>query len=211
MATARIDERKEVYLEVQSFRVGLQSSAERLHECAGARAETERRSRGRSESWSELLDYTLHTNQLGQSGSIRVADGRLLFRKLSAGEEQTASEELEGPVAVGPTLVGFVMRNLRALRAGTTVAIRLALPDRLETIGFELKSVASKPNETRIEMSPSSFLIGLAVEPIYFTFDATNDKLQRLEGRVPPKVQEGNEWKDLEARVEYEFVAKAYL
>ena len=31
-----------------------------------------------------------------------------------------------------------------------------------------------------------------------------------MEGRVPPKVHSGSAWADLDARVEYRFVAAAY-
>ena len=59
-------------------------------------------------------------------------------------------------------------------------------------------------------MSPSSFLVGLAIDPIYFTFDASTKALVRLEGRVPTKVRAGDRWSDFDARVEYELVASSY-
>jgi len=36
-------------------------------------------------------------------------------------------------------------------------------------------------------MKPSSFLVGMLVDPVYFTFESGTAKLVRLEGRVPPK------------------------
>jgi hypothetical protein len=59
-------------------------------------------------------------------------------------------------------------------------------------------------------MKPSSFIVGLAVSPITFTFATASKKLLLLEGRVPPKVRKGDRLRDLDARVEYTFVATEY-
>ncbi|MFO0742856.1 MAG: hypothetical protein U0270_43680 [Labilithrix sp.] len=81
----------------------------------------------------------------------------------------------------------------------------MAVLDRLETIGFELDSVAASPGQTRIRMKPTSPFVRLVMDPIYFTFEA--DRLVRLEGRVPTKQENGD---DLDARVDYRYVASAY-
>ena len=59
-------------------------------------------------------------------------------------------------------------------------------------------------------MKPSSFLVGMLVDPVYFTFESGTGKLVRLEGRVPPKVRAGKGWRDFDARVEYRYVAGEY-
>jgi hypothetical protein len=138
---------------------------------------------------------------LGNEVTFRFADGV---------EQRTASEHVDSPVAVGPTLVGYIVRRLQALRDGEVVLVRLAVLDRLETLGFELVAVPADAGRTRIRMSASSFLIGLAVDPISFTFETSSSKLLQLEGRVPPKRLEGDSWHDLDARVEYRYVAAAY-
>jgi hypothetical protein len=158
----------------------------------------------------ELLDYTLHTNQWGQSGSIHVQGDEVTFQLDDGTEQRTASEHIDAPVAVGPTLVGYIVRRLDALRAGNVVPVRLAVLERLETLGFELEAMPADPAQTQIRMSPSSFLIGLLVAPISFTFETSSSKLLRLEGRVPPKLFENDSWHDLDARVEYRYLATAY-
>jgi len=158
----------------------------------------------------ELFDYTLHTNQWGQSGSIHVQGDEVTFLLADGAEQRSATEHVEHPVAVGPTLVGYIVRHLEALRAGEVVPVRLAVLDRLETLGFELTAVPAPAGQTQIRMSPSSFLIGLVVDPISFTFETASSKLLHLEGRVPPKLLEGESWHDLDARVEYRYVAAAY-
>jgi hypothetical protein len=161
-----------------------------------------------------LTSYVLHTNQLGQRGSIDVQKDRVAFHLVDAAGERTATEQPTEPVVVGPTLVGYVVKHLDQLRAGETITVRLAVLDRLETIGFNLEAVdptePSNPDQTQVRMTPSSFILGLVIDPIDFTFDTKTRKLVRLEGRVPPKVRLDDTWQDFDARVEYQFVANEY-
>jgi len=157
-----------------------------------------------------LSEYVLHANQLGQRGTIRVDGDQVAFELTEAGGRRSQVERAKGPVVVGPTLVGHIVRHLDALRAGEVLDVRLAILERLETIGFRLRSVGAQPGLTRVRMAASSFLVGLVVDPIDFTFETATGKLVRLEGRVPPKLRDGGGWRDFDARVEYRFVAAAY-
>ncbi len=157
-----------------------------------------------------LVDYTLHANQLGQTGSIHVGDGIVHFTLAEGDGERTAVERPAGDVVVGPTLVGYLVRRLDALRGGQSSGLRLAVLDRLETIGFRVKAVATTRGLTRLEMRPASLFVSLVVDPIYFTFETATAKLVRLEGRVPPKVLTREGFRDFDARVEYELIEARY-
>jgi hypothetical protein len=157
-----------------------------------------------------LVEYTLHANQLRQTGTIRVARDRVSFERFDGTRRRTRVERATAPVVVGPTLVGHVVRHLDALRAGEVLRVRLAVIDRLETIGFELRAVDARPGQTRIRVKPSSLLVALVVDPLHFTFETATARLVRLEGRVPPKLRVRGSWRDLDARVEYRFVAEAF-
>jgi hypothetical protein len=157
-----------------------------------------------------LAEYTVHANQLGQSGTVRVDGDTITFRLVDASGTRTSVERRTGAVVTGPTLVGYVVRHLDALREDKTVSVRMAVLDRLETLGFDLRAVPSNPGETRVRMKASSFLVAAVVDPVYFTFETATGKLLRLEGRVPPKVRAGDRWADFDARVEYRFVAASY-
>jgi hypothetical protein len=156
-----------------------------------------------------LVEYTLHTNQIGQTGTVRVDGERLSFHLADGDAAEDAVEEQTDPVVIGPTLVGYIARNLDALRAGETLPVRMAILDRLETIGFELAAIESTVEGTTIEMTPSSFLVRLAMDPIRFSFDARGN-LVRLEGLVPPRVSDGDSWSEFEARVEYHYAVNEY-
>lgn len=158
-----------------------------------------------------LSAYRLHANQLGQSGSVEVTGHQVHFRLERGSQVELADEVQADPVVVGPTLVGYIVRHLEALRSGQALPVRMAVLDRLETIGFELTVVPGQADQTRVRMTASSFLYRLFINPIDFDFEASSGKLVRLEGRVPPKVWADNAWKDFDARVEYRFVAGSYL
>lgn len=157
-----------------------------------------------------LQSYSLHGNQLGQTGRIDVAGDRVTFRLEDEAGVHTKVERQSGTVVVGPTLVGTIVRNLDALRAGKTAHVRMAVLDRMETIGFDLALGDGSEGETHVVMKPSSFFVRLAVQPIHFTFDTATKNLVRLEGRVPPKVWKSDRFADFDARVEYTFVAPTY-
>jgi len=157
-----------------------------------------------------LRDYTLLQDQRGQSGTIRVDGDQVRFEHFDGTKHRSSVERWQGTVVTGPTLVGYVVRHLEELRAGKALRVRFAVLERLETIGFELRAAPAQPGQTRVVMTPSSFLVGLLVDPVSFTFETATAKLVRLEGRVPPKVRSGDRWRDLDARVEYRFVAAAY-
>jgi hypothetical protein len=132
------------------------------------------------------------------------------FERLEGTQRRTRTERAKAPVVVAPTFVGYIFRHLDAVRANQVFGVRFAVLDRLETIGFQLQAVDAQPGQTRIRMKPSSFLVAMLVDPVYFTFESATGKLIRLEGRVPPKVRAGKAWRDFDARVEYRFVADPY-
>jgi len=157
-----------------------------------------------------LIEYTLYANQFGQAGTIHVQGDQVTYERLKGTDRETRAERVDGPVVVGPTLVGYIVRHLDQLQAGEEIEVRLAVLDRLDTYGFKLKAVEAGPGQTRIRMKPSSFLIAMAVEPLYFTFETETRKPIRLEGRVSPEVRDEDGWHAVDARVEYRLLSDAY-
>ncbi len=158
----------------------------------------------------ELGEYILHANQLGQTGRMQVDGDQVIFRLAHGSKQRSRVAKRRGPVVVGPTLVGYIVRHLDALEQGTSLKVWFAVIDRMTTFGFNLEAIAAAPGQARVRMRPAGFLLRLAVEPTYFTFDAATRKLVRIEGRVPTKIRERARWRDFDARVEYDFVAPVY-
>ena len=157
-----------------------------------------------------LIEYTLYANQFGQTGTIRVQGDQVSYERFRGTDRETKIERVDGPVVVGPTMVGYIARHLDQLQAGEELEIRLAVLDRLATYGFKLQAVEASPGQTRIRMKPSSFVIAMAVDPLYFTFETATGKPIRLEGRVAPEVRDDDGWHSVDARVEYHLVSGAY-
>ncbi len=120
-----------------------------------------------------------------------MSGGKVRFELTSGAETREASETVSDALVVSPTLVGYIIEHLRALRSGATLPVRLAVLERLETIGFDLELVDAPQGRTRVRMKASSPFIRMAIDPITFTFETASSKLLVLEGRVPPQGARG--------------------
>jgi hypothetical protein len=85
----------------------------------------------------------------------------------------------------------------------------LVLKDKT-TYGFDLKFEKKSNDQVSFTLTPSSFLIRMAVAPLRVVFDANTKLPVRYEGRVPPMENVLGKLKDLDARVEYTMVAPIY-
>jgi hypothetical protein len=156
----------------------------------------------------DLRSYAQYQLQTGEVGRVEVEGRRVRLRFADAAGEREATEEVDAPVVVGPTLFTVVEAHRATLAAGNPVPIRFAVPARLETVGFELQQVPAAPGETRIRMRATSPLIALAVAPLSITY--REGRLVRLEGRIPTRRKVPGGWADLDARVEYRDLADRY-
>src|SRR6185295_19158186 len=102
-----------------------------------------------------LRSYTLLGNQMGQHGTIEVEGNDVHLHLVDSHGAHDVTERHRDPVVVGPTLVGFVFQHLDALQAGEVLRVRLAVIDRLETVGFTLQRMPPQDGHTRIRMTPS--------------------------------------------------------
>ena len=152
-------------------------------------------------------------HQTGQSGSaVLSADGRQLhYTWTSAGTTRTATETVAAPVVAGPNLHGTMLRNWDALRAGQALQVRLAVPSRLESHGFDLRLDREGEGRTVFSATPSNWLVRMAVAPLRVTFDSATRRLLRYDGRVPPmQLNATGRLTDLDARVLYTQQADGY-
>jgi len=117
------------------------------------------------------------------------------------GQAREASERVEAPVVVGPTLFGFLLRHREVLRHGGQLEFRFAVLSRLETIGFVAES---EPGEgLRVRLVPESAFIRLLVYPLTVEFDARGQQLRRYVGPVPPLRERDGELEPFDASVRY--------
>ncbi len=107
-------------------------------------------------------------------------------------------------------MFGFILKNWDPLVAGKTLPVRMLVLQDKTTYGFDLKFEKLANGQASFTVTPSSFLIRMAIAPLRVVFDANTKTAVRYEGRVPPMEAINGKLKDLDARVEYTTVTPAY-
>ena len=158
----------------------------------------------------ELLRFDAAHRQAHYSGSV-VANGRHLeFVLNQGGRISHASEDVSDPVVAGPSLHGFILHHWDPLMAGQALPVRMIVMAEKQTYGFVIRQVESASGRTAFEVTPSSWLVRLAVAPLRVEFDSTKRHVVRYQGRVPPMLMVDGKPRPLDARVDYTMVAAAY-
>ena len=97
-------------------------------------------------------------------------------------------------------------KNWDKLKAGEKLKVRLAVPDRRESLGFDLfKDKSSSEAQTIIKMKASNFVISAVVDPLYFTFRPDGSQMTEMKGRTQPKKEHDGQLTDLDAHTIYKF------
>lgn len=158
---------------------------------------------------SQVLEYRVDKYQTGERGKIEVQGNRIHFVFHDRqGHVKTADETLEGDLVVGLSIRDHILEHWKDLLNGDTVKIRFGVPERQETVGFELfKDHENRDAQGRssviFEMKPTSFFVAALVKPIYFSFDKSNGKLLEFKGRTIPYRNVDGKFQDLDALTVY--------
>ncbi len=160
----------------------------------------------------ETLRFEATNQQSGFSGSVLISNGgrHLAYELNDNGKRSTASEVVSDPVVCGPSLFGFILKNWDPLMAGTSLPVRMLVLKDKTTYGFDLKFDKLVNGQTTFTLTPSNFVIRMAIAPLRVVFDASTKTAVRYEGRVPPMENVAGKLKDLDARVEYVSVSPLY-
>lgn len=139
------------------------------------------------------------------------ADGRRIdFSLLREGHWSYASETVNSPVVAGPSLHGFMLQHWDRLAAGDTVPVRMIVMAKKTTYGFRIRLHSRSDERTAFSVTPTNWLVRLAVAPLAVAFDNATRQVLRYDGRVPPQLVEGGRARKFDARVEYTMKAPAY-
>lgn len=160
----------------------------------------------------ETQRFEAANQQSGFTGSVQISNGgrHLEYELNDNGKLSTASEEVSDPVVCGPSLFGFILKNWDPLMAGTALPMRMVVLKEKTTYGFDLKFDKVVNGQAAFTITPSNFVIRMAIAPLRVVFDASTKTAVRYEGRVPPMENVSGKRKDLDARVEYTSIASAY-
>jgi hypothetical protein len=159
-----------------------------------------------------LQRFDATNRQLGYSGSVVLSnDGRhLAYRLLQDGVVTTATEDVSDPVVSGPSLHGFILHHWDALARGDRLPVRMIVMAKTQTYGFDIRRADSKAGRTSFSITPSNWLVRLALRPLTVTFDSVTRNVVRYEGRVPPMQLVDGKMQALDARVDYAMAVAAY-
>ncbi|QDL56494.1 hypothetical protein [Rhodoferax aquaticus] len=159
-----------------------------------------------------LRSFVATNQQAGFSGRVQISsDGRRVNYELNDnGKLSQASEEVTDPVVSGPSMFGFILKHWEPLVAGAKVPVRMLVLRDKTTYGFDVKLEKQDSGQTAFTITPSSFLIRMAIAPLRVVFDTSSKTAVRYEGRVPPMQNVSGKLKDLDARVEYTTLAPTY-
>ncbi len=156
---------------------------------------------------TDVVSYKVQQKQLGDEGSIIVKDKKVFFTyKKKDHEAKTSDENYVDNLAIGPSIVPYVQKYWDDIKAGKKVSIRLAVADRRETVGFDLrKDDSSTDAKTIIKMKASSLVISALVDPLYFTFLPDGSHMTEMKGRIPFKKEHDGKFSDQDAYTVYKF------
>jgi hypothetical protein len=159
-----------------------------------------------------LQRFEADNRQQGWRGTATLAaDGRRLdFELWRDGRRSLASEALRAPVVAGPSLHGFILQHWERLVAGGPVDVRMIAMAQRTTYGFRIRLLRRDADRTAFSVTPTNWLLRLAVAPLTVAFDSRTRLVLRYEGRVPPlRVVDGRA-REFDARVDYTMKAAAY-
>lgn len=149
--------------------------------------------------------YTV--NQL-QSGVIEKFErrGNKAYTELTQdGKTSTGEFDLEDNFVIGPYMLIYLKGKWDQIQRGDSLYVRLGVPSRHETIGFDFQRVKEEVLDGRtidtIKLSPSSIFIKAFVDPNYIRVDRETFKLYSLIGRTLGKRRDGDRWRDLDGEI----------
>ena len=88
---------------------------------------------------TDVVSYHVNHKQVGEEGNIEVKDKKILFTyKTKDHDAKTAEENYVDNLVIGPSVVPYLQKHWAQIKAGEKISVRLAVPDRRETIGFDL-------------------------------------------------------------------------
>ena len=156
----------------------------------------------------ETYRFTQH--QTGESGVIERLGSKVTYKLTRA--DGTQKESQEGSTddwAVGTVLVRKLQQGWAKILKNESVNVRIAVPERLESFGFEFQADPSTlpPGKdsrgVRVWLTPRSFIVRLVVKPIEFWMAPDGSAPRGFTGRTLLKARKGSGWDDLIAYTEY--------
>ncbi len=152
----------------------------------------------------ELREFEYINGQVGYIAKAEIV-GKLIRFKLTdnSGQVTSSEEEVNEPLAVGPTLFGLIAEHWEDMSKGNSFFLRFVVAEQKQSYRFEVRKLLDNNGITRFEMKATNWLIGLFIAPFQFDYDSSKRTIITYQGRVPPMLLVDGKLKELDARVSY--------
>jgi hypothetical protein len=151
--------------------------------------------------------YDLEQKQTGAFGKVEVANGKAKFTYKKDGKEKTDSEDAGSDFITTSAIPLDLEANWDKIQKGEKLKRRLAVVDRMETVGFEFSKEKEVDLDGKkavvVKMKPSSFIIAAIVKPLHFYMSTDGSTLYQIDGRTTVKKNVNGSYKDLDAVTVY--------
>lgn len=147
--------------------------------------------------------YEITQHQLKKSAKITFNSDVTIFELTDGNKIKSNTETRKGVVLAPLSLVPYIESEIQKLKQNATLEVRIAVWDRLETVGMELAKVTESPFATEsgvtvIRLKPSNFIISKLVKPLFFKYDENKKAITFMRGRLPIKKQNKDSFDDLD-------------
>jgi hypothetical protein len=153
-----------------------------------------------------LRRFVADNRQQGYRGRVSVSvDGRRLDYELRRDDGRVVrkSEAIDAPAVAGPSLHGFILQHWDPLVSGEKVNVRMIVLGKTATYGFRIALHSQGGGRTAFSVTPTNWLVRLALAPLTVAFDTRTRHVLRYEGRVPPLLVVNGKAREFDARVDY--------
>ena len=122
------------------------------------------------------LSYELDDARTGErQRMVQEGDGvRMSHKENTSAETKSDVVDLKAGSLIGDTLAPFLQRNWELLAEGNTLEFPLLVPARRDVFSFRVRRVEPEwdiaPGRMVVKMEPDTWILRLAVDPLYFTF-----------------------------------------
>lgn len=151
--------------------------------------------------------YDVEQKQIGAFGKVEVGASEAKFTYKKDGKEKSDSEKIGADFIVTSAIPLDLEANWDKILKGEKLKRRLAVVDRMETVGFEFFKEKEVDLDGKkavvVKMKPSSFIIAAIVKPLHFYMSADGTTLLQIDGRTTVKKNVNGSFKDLDAITVY--------
>ncbi len=167
------------------------------------------------DSWEKngkVQKAIIENRAIGKRSQLEVKNGKVFYEVLDLTDHSVKKSEdvAEDNLVVPSTIMNYIANYREKLTNGETLVMKIAVLDRRDAFTFKVKKIKDGKDQNGepiqvLEMSPASFIVKAAVDPMYFYVKAKNGELFAYEGESGLRRKVGNSYEKMKVRTAYEY------